>query len=611
MKPMLLHDAEEIPLGDEWVYETKYDGFRCILEWNESGIRLLSRNGKLLNRLFPEIVIHCESIHGDMEDFLPVCFDGEIVQLQSDVKSEFSKVQTRGRMKKEEVIHSHVKAFPCQYVAFDILLIKGKEIAGEPFEKRKTKLGELFKTLGQPMEVDYQNPIPLQLIKTYKSSKKLWEHIVNNNGEGIIAKKKSSPWISGKRTDQWIKVKNWRTVNIIVTRYVKANGFFTGCVYKGTELYEVVTFRHGLTDEEAQTLSTFFLANGKESHNGIWELKPSICVKVNCIDFDGNQLREPRFHSFNFEVELKAVNWRTMLRQLNPIPDVITITHPDKPIWARFGIEKDDYLLYLQTVAPYMLPFLHDRLLTVIRYPHGANGEKFYQKNSPDYTPDFVMTSRYEDIDYVVCNDIRTLLWLGNQLSLEFHIPFQTLTANNPTEIVFDLDPPSIDDFSLAVEAASMMKVVFDELQLKSFVKTSGGKGLQIYIPLLVDTFSYEDTRLFTKFICDFLCEQQPQWFTTERLKKNRNNKLYLDYVQHQSGKTIVAPFSPRGNEFATVATPLQWEEVNHSLNPKMFTLPTVMERIQTGGNPFREFREAGEQQQFKVVLEQLKAILK
>ncbi|WOV88573.1 DNA ligase D [Sporosarcina oncorhynchi] len=611
MKPMLLNDAEEIPLGDEWVYETKYDGFRCILEWNENGIKLLSRNEKQLNLLFPEIIRYCEKIHENVKAFLPICLDGEIVHLQSDVKSQFSIVQSRGRMKKEEVIQAHEHAFPCQYVAFDLLSIKRKDLTGESFENRKKKLRELFKVLNQPMEVDYQNPIPLQLIKTYQSSEKLWEHIVSNNGEGVIAKRKSSQWISGKRTDQWIKVKNWRTINVIATRYVKANGYFTGCVYKGTELNEVVTFRHGLSDEEFRTLSTFFIANGKESDSGIWELKPSICVKVNCIDFNGKQLREPRFHSFNFEVEPEAVRWRTMLRQLNPIPDIIPVTHPDKPIWTDFGIEKDDYLLYLQTVAPYMLPFLHDRLLTVIRYPHGTNGEKFYQKNVPDYAPDFVMTSHYEDIDYIVCNDIRTLLWLGNQLALEFHIPFQTITVNNPTEIVFDLDPPSVDDFSLAVEAAFMMKVVFDEFQLKSFVKTSGGKGLQIYIPLPVNTFSYEDTRLFTKFVCDFLCEQQPQWFTTERLKKNRDNKLYLDYVQHQAGKTIVAPFSPRGNEFATVATPLQWEEVKHSLTPKIFTLPAVMERIQTSGNPFRDFHETGEQQQFKVVLEQLKVILK
>ena len=140
--------------------------------------------------------------------------------------------------------------------------------------------------------------------------------------------------------------------------------------------------------------------------------------------------------------------------------------------------------MYLQRISPYMLPFLKDRLLTVIRFPHGVPGESFYQKNSPDYVPDFVATKKMDDINYIMCNDIETLLWLGNQLALEFHIPFQTVHTNNPTEIVFDLDPPSVKEFSLAVEAAQQMKVIFDQFRLHSFVKTSGGKGIQLYIPI-------------------------------------------------------------------------------------------------------------------------------
>src|SRR5690606_6352345 len=103
---------------------------------------------------------------------------------------------------------------------------------------------------------------------------------------------------------------------------------------------------------------------------------------------------------------------------------------------------KEHYLLYLEQVAPYLLPFLQKRALTAIRYPHGVSGEHFYQKNVPDYAPEFVQTKRIEDIDYIVCNDLPTLFWLGNQLALEFHIPFQTVDTDCPTEIVFDLDPP-------------------------------------------------------------------------------------------------------------------------------------------------------------------------
>lgn len=177
-----------------------------------------------------------------------------------------------------------------------------------------------------------------------------------------------------------------------------------------------------------------------------------------------------------------------------------------------------------------------------------------------------------------------------NQLALEFHIPFQTHHSPYPTEIVFDLDPPSVQEFSLAVSGALDLKNIIDYFQLQSFVKTSGGKGLQLYIPLPANTFTYEEIRIFTEFVCRFLCEQKPNLYTIERLKKNRHEKLYLDYVQHAEGKTIIAPYSTRGNEMGLVATPLLWEEVNENLTPTLFTIPFVMERMKKWAIPFNYF---------------------
>ena len=139
-----------------------------------------------------------------------------------------------------------------------------------------------------------------------------------------------------------------------------------------------------------------------------------------------------------------------MLRQLHPIPESVEITHPDKPVFPSIEIVKDDYLYYLQNIAPLILPFLRNRPLTLIRYPHGVPGESFYQKSSPDKVPEFVTTVNNEDSSSIVCNNIETLLWLGNQLAIEFHIPFQPLQTDQPTEIVFDLDPPSVEEFSFS-----------------------------------------------------------------------------------------------------------------------------------------------------------------
>lgn len=148
-----------------------------------------------------------------------------------------------------------------------------------------------------------------------------------------------------------------------------------------------------------------------------------------------------------------------------------------------------------------------------------------------------------------------------------------------------------------------MMKEVFDGLKLISFIKTSGNKGLQIYLPLPENTFTYEDTRKFTEFIAHYLITKDPKNFTIERLKKNRGNKLYVDYIQHAEGKTIISPYSARGNEDGLIATPLFWEEVTESLSPEQFPLPTIVDRLKKHGDPFQSYFAAKESQPFHDIL--------
>nr|WP_328286497.1 DNA ligase D [Ureibacillus manganicus] len=607
---MLLTAAEEIPLSNEWNYETKYDGYRCLLYWDQKGIRLVSRNQNELTHLFPEIVSSCEKYSNIIFPLLPLVLDGEICYLTNPFKSEFSIVQTRGKMRNDDVILKNANRFPCHFIAFDLVQYKGFDISQYLLCERKSLLKSLFETIGAPLSVRNDKYELLQVIEVFKEEQLVWEKVKKYNGEGVVAKTMNSLWESGVRSKQWLKLKNWRYIKVLLTKYDKENGYFHGSIYKDSSLIEVVIFKHGLLDNEIDTLVSFFQENGRQITSEVWELEPSICVEIACIDFDGKKLREPRFHKFLFDINPEEVNWRTMQRSLNPIPEVVQVTHPDKPIFPASNLEKDDYLLYLQQIAPYQLPFLRNRLLTAIRFPHGVPGESFYQKNAPDYTPDFVQTKLHDEINYIVCNNVESLLWLGNQLAIEFHIPFQTIDTDFPTEIVFDLDPPSVNEFSLAIDAALKMKEIFDQFQLQSFVKTSGGKGLQVYIPIPKNAFSYEDTRIFTEFVCMFLCMENPDKFTTERLKKNRHGKLYLDYVQHAEGKTIIAPYSTRGNELGCVATPLRWEEVTQKLRPELFTIPTVLERVKKEGDPFLHFREVGEKQDFDVVLTNLKKLI-
>ena len=607
MKPMLPSLTFDIPIGQDWVYEVKYDGFRAFLHWDNAGILLTSRNGKPLLPQFPEIEAFLLENKTLFEKFLPLTLDGELVFLENEYKANFSSIQVRGRMRSEKKVLEKAKTSPCRLLIFDVLSMEGSSLYGEPYEHRKKILHEFFQTCSLPVKPDEKSKKLLQLIPPYKNFNEIWEKVTLYDGEGVVAKQLGNKWEEGKRTTAWLKYKNWKYVSCFITAYEKTNGYFYAGVFDQGEIIPIGQFLFGLKPEEKSALFQIVKENHSSEDSQFYFVNPAICVEVKYLELYEKQMREPHFHQFRFDLNPQDCTIDQFVQQQKNLPEDLEITHPEKPLWKEPAVQKIDYIHYLRDISPYMLPFLKNRLLTVIRYPHGIFGEPFYQKNCPDYAPEFIETAISEGINYIVCNDLKTLMWLGNQLAFEFHIPFQTIKSKGPSEIVFDLDPPSRKEFSMAVKAALYIKEVLDQLKLIGFIKTSGNKGLQIYIPLPENMYSYDDTRLFTSFIADYLVSKEPDLFTTERLKKNRGGRLYVDYIQHAEGKTIICPYSPRGTEEATIAAPIFWEEVNDSLTPTNFQLPQLMKRISTQGDPFQSYFETKEKQNFDPILSFLK----
>lgn len=606
MKPMLPTLAFEVPIGSNWRYEVKYDGFRAIFDLGTE-MKLTSRNGKPLLHLFPELTTFFHERKKQLEPYLPLTLDGELVLLYNQYKANFKDIQIRGRMRSKERIIEKSLIQPCQLLTFDLLQLAGKSCCHLPYSERKQELENFFTALHLPLQPDEKSNDLLQMIPAYENFESIWEHVVGSDGEGIIAKNVNSKWTEGSRTTQWIKYKNWKFVSCFITTYDKTNGYFSLGVFKNDEIITIGQLLFGLKPDEKQALLQVIKENQQDESKQFINIAPAICLDVKYLEVYDGQLREPHFDRFRFDLQPSYCTFNRFSQQQLNFSNKIEITHPDKLLWKIDAIQKNDYIKYLHAISPYLLPFLEKRALTMIRYPHGVFGEPFYQKNCPDYAPSFVQTYFDDGIDYIVCNDLNTLLWLGNQLAIEFHIPFQTVGSTTPSEIVFDLDPPSKQAFPLAVKAALMIKEILDTLQMISFVKTSGNKGLQIYIPLPDGDFTFEDTRLFTSFIADYLVTKAPDDFTTERMKKKRGNRLYVDYVQHAEGKTLVAPYSVRGNELATVATPLYWEEVNEQLSAEVFRLTTIWKRIQEKGDPFQDYFAAKKQQPMKEIIDFLK----
>ncbi len=607
MKPMLPTLTFDPPENPGWFYEVKYDGFRAILTWDKDGIQVTSRNGKPLAALFPELEAFLIAHQERFEPFLPFQLDGELVILENLYKANFSKIQVRGRLRSARKIYECSEEIPCRFMVFDVLLIRGESLKNLPFYQRKEVLIEIFSKAKLSLEPSLEDLQLIQHVKAHQNFNNLWERVILYDGEGIIAKHKNSVWEEGKRSAQWLKYKNWKQVSCFITSYDKENGYFYIGVFKDNQILRIGQVLFGLKPEEKQALLQIIKQNNIGEDNRYIYVDPAICLDVKYLELYDNELREPHFNHFQFDLNPLDCTYDKFLSPAIHFAKSIQITHPEKLIWEVEKIHKSDYIYYLKEVSEYMLPFLKNRLLTVIRYPHGMFGEPFFQKNCPDYAPEFVETHQEDGIEYIVCNNLNTLIWLGNQLAIEFHIPFQTFRGKGPSEIVFDLDPPSREDFHLAIKASLLIKEVLDQLKLTSYVKTSGNKGLQIYIPLPDERFSFDDTRLFTSFIANYLVSKEPDFFTIERLKKNRGGRLYVDYVQHSEGKTIVAPYSLRGNELAGAATPLYWDEVCDKLDVKKFTMANVMERLKNKLDPFKSYFETKMNQPFEPILDFLK----
>lgn len=267
----------------------------------------------------------------------------------------------------------------------------------------------------------------------------------------------------------------------------------------------------------------------------------------------------------------------------------IKISNPNKVLFPKVKLTKWDYVLACTQLAPYLIPYTYNRALTTIRFPDGITGKSFYQKNAPKHRPEWVQTKVEGSIEYLLLNDLPTLVWLSNLACLEFHVSFNLISnLDCPTELVFDLDP-SVDDFSRVVEVALATRQVLLQIGLDGIVKTSGASGLQIYVPI-VPKYTYEQTRKVSYLIARYLVEQYPRLITIERRVKNRGKLVYFDYLQHWYHKTLIAPYSPRAVDEATVSAPLDWEELSSLHSPKEMNLFNIFSRLKQKGDFFQRF---------------------
>lgn len=264
----------------------------------------------------------------------------------------------------------------------------------------------------------------------------------------------------------------------------------------------------------------------------------------------------------------------------------------EKVLWPEDGFTKSDLIKYYVQIAPYMLAHLQDRPMVFTRYPNGIENKSFYQKNSPEYLPEWIDTlpvyssDSKRNINYILVNEQATLAWLANQACIEMH-PWLSRINNldHPDFAVFDLDPSSGSTFDNVIIIAQILHQLLDTLGLRSYIKTSGSLGLHIYVPL-INHYTYEEVRIFAQKVADLTARSTRAISTIERSVRLRGDKIYIDYLQNGRGKTLCSVYSVRPQPGATVSAPLNWEELP-AITPKDFTINSIIPRLREQGDLF------------------------
>jgi len=266
----------------------------------------------------------------------------------------------------------------------------------------------------------------------------------------------------------------------------------------------------------------------------------------------------------------------------------VSLSNLEKLMYPRAGFTKGHVIDYYTRIAPTLLPHLRARPLTLKRYPNGVEGTFFYEKRCPSHRPEWVRTTavwsgRNEgDIDFCLCEDLPTLVWLANLADLELHTPMARAPAmDNPTMVAFDLDPGPPATIVECARVAMELRRSFDFFGLQAFPKTSGSKGMQVYLPLNVPGVTYEDTRAFSRGLAQVLERRMPDLVVSDMAKSKRGGKVFVDWSQNDRHKTTVNVYSLRAMERPTVSTPLTWDEVSDISEPLTFTSDEVLERVE------------------------------
>lgn len=581
--PELATLVDSAPRDNNWLHEIKFDGYRLICFLRQNKVKVMTRNQNDWTHKVPAIVGALQAL-----SLNSAILDGELVALDEESKSNFQILQN--------TLHKDQQA-PLYFYVFDILYCDGYDLTNTPLLERKKLLKQLIPT-GNSI-IRYSDHVIGQGPKVFTRACKL-------GGEGIVSKEIQSRY-QQKRTQDWLKVKCVKRQEFVIGGYTQPRGsrkYFGSlligvfsdkglqyCGHVGTGFNEI-SLKNIYQLLQKNTTSQMPFTQRPPKISDVHWVKPKIVIEVEFIEWTQEGiLRHPSFKGIRKDKPANKVNMETLksLRKVvmapkNKTPVEYNFTNPGRVLYPKDGITKQDLGDFYQSISSWILPYIVDRPLTLVRCPEGEGKECFYQKHLKEksipglYTIDIKEKNKTEK--YIYIQDLQGLLALVQLGVLEIH-PWgcRIEEVENPDLIVFDLDPAPDVEWKKVIAAAKHLRDQLAKIKLKSFVKTSGGKGLHLVVPIK-PIYSWSDMVNFAHAFTDVIVAQNPDIYIGTMSKAKRTGKIFIDYLRNNRGSTTVAAYSTRAKPGAPVSTPLSWKELTPRIKANSYNLHNLPNRL-------------------------------
>jgi bifunctional non-homologous end joining protein LigD len=636
VKPMLAR-AGPLPADEHaWAYEIKWDGVRAIAYSTPGELRLESRNLKTITAQYPELARLNRAL-GSHEAIL----DGEIVSFDERGMPSFAALQRRMHIGSSAQARRLAKDAPVTYMIFDLLWLDGHSLTALPYSERRERLSALELNGASWQTPDHLTGKAEDVLATTAAQKL----------EGVVAKRLDSPYVPGARNGSWLKIKNFGRQELVIggwlpgegRRHERIGALLVGVYDPDGKFRYAGRVGTGFSDAELDKLGKLLaplqregspFEAGERPPRGALFVAPQLVAEVEFSEWTAaGSLRHPSYKGLREDKDARevvredftparAAKKRTAgakaaskpedgerlgrlvlseldAKQASTIVEgrELKLSNLDKTLYPQAGFAKRDVIEYYAAVAETLIAHLQARALTVKRWPDGVEGKAFFQKQAPAHRPEWVRTvtlpSEKKPIDYLLADDHATVVWLANLAALELHVPLARAEApDRPTAVVFDLDPGLPATVIECCRVALTLQGMFEQLGLQSFVKTSGKKGLQLYLPLNHREVTFAQTKPFAKAVAELLEQSEPDSIVSRQTRTQREGKVLIDWSQNDQNKTTVCAYSLRAIERPAVSTPLEWDEVRAALDHRdaaalHFEAGAVLERIAERGDLF------------------------